>query len=560
MSLAIPNLLRTAIDKGATAHDTHILWMMGAAIIGASVLRGIFAFGQGYLSEFMGQKVAYDLRNRLYDRIQRLSFAFHDKAQTGQLMSRATQDVEAVRMFVAMGSVRAIYVLATVLTIAGIMLFMDWQLALISLAVLPPVAFIAIKMGTRLRPIWLRIQQEMALMSIVLQEALSGIRVVKVFSRQRYETAKFEKEALKIYDDTLASARIQAFSGPMMTLFFGLSSAAIIWYGGNQIIHGQLTVGGLTQFYLYVAMLVMPVRMLGFMVNMVSRGISAGERIFEILDTESAVKEKPNAVPLTGARGLVKFDNVSFRYDAMNPYEPAANILENINLEAKPGEMVALLGATGSGKTTLVNLIPRFYDVSAGRITIDGIDTRDVTLTSLRRNIGMVQQDVFLFSATIRDNISYGAVEATEAQIIAAAKTAQLHDYIMTLREGYDTWVGERGVTLSGGQRQRLAIARTLLLDPRILILDDSTSSVDTETEFILQKALRELMKGRTTFVIAQRLQTVKDADQILVLHRGKIAERGTHQQLLSEGKIYPEIYELQLRAQEEALGKEVIL
>ena len=560
MALAIPDFLRRAIDMGVTARDTHVLLMMGLAIIGASILRGIFAFAQGYLSEFIGQKVAYDLRNSLYDRIQRLSFAFHDKAQTGQLMSRATQDVEAVRMFVAMGSVRTIYVLATVLTIAGILLAQDWQLALITMAVLPPVAFIAIKMGTRLRPIWLRIQQEMALMSIVLQEALSGIRVVKVFSRQRYETAKFEKEALKIYDDTLASAKIQAFSGPIMTLLFGLSSAAIIWFGGNQIIHGRLTVGGLTQFYFYGAMLAMPVRMLGFMVNMVSRGISAGERIFEILDTESAVREKPGAVPMTSVTGLVRFDNVSFRYDSMNPYEPAANVLENVNLEAKPGEMVALLGATGSGKTTLVNLIPRFYDVSSGKITIDGVDIRDVTLASLRRNIGMVQQDVFLFSATIRDNIAYGAVEATPDRIITAARTAQLHEFVSTLPEGYDTWVGERGVTLSGGQRQRLAIARTLLLDPRILILDDATSSVDTETEFLLQKALRELMKGRTTFVIAQRLQTVKDADQILVLHRGKIAERGTHQQLLREGKIYPEIYELQLRAQEEALGKEVTL
>ena len=560
MALAIPDFLRRAIDMGVTARDTHVLLMMGLAIIGASILRGIFAFAQGYLSEFIGQKVAYDLRNSLYDRIQRLSFAFHDKAQTGQLMSRATQDVEAVRMFVAMGSVRTVYVLATVLTIAGILLVQDWQLALITMAVLPPVAFIAIKMGTRLRPIWLRIQQEMALMSIVLQEALSGIRVVKVFSRQRYETAKFEKEALKIYDDTLASAKIQAFSGPIMTLLFGLSSAAIIWFGGNQIIHGRLTVGGLTQFYFYGAMLAMPVRMLGFMVNMVSRGISAGERIFEILDTESAVREKPNAVPMTAVKGLVRFDNVSFHYDTMNPYEPTANVLENVNLEAKPGEMVALLGATGSGKTTLVNLIPRFYDISSGKITIDGVDIRDVTLASLRRNIGMVQQDVFLFSATIRDNIAYGAVEATPDRIITAAMTAQLHEFVSTLPEGYDTWVGERGVTLSGGQRQRLAIARTLLLDPRILILDDATSSVDTETEFLLQKALRELMKGRTTFVIAQRLQTVKDADQILVLHRGKIAERGTHQQLLREGKIYPEIYELQLRAQEEALGKEVTL
>lgn len=568
MSLAVPDFLRRAIDMGLTQDpvtkaikgNTGVLLAMGLAIIGVSVLRGIFAFGQSYLSEFIGQKIAYDLRNALYDRIQRLSFAFHDKSQTGQLMSRATQDVEAVRAFVAMGSVRAIYMLTMLLTICGILFFMNWQLALITLAVLPPVSFVALRMGIKQRPIWLRVQQEMALMSIVIQEALSGIRVVKAFSRQRYETAKFERDALKLYNDSLATAKLQAFSGPLMTLMFSLSSAVIIGYGGHLVMSGHLTAGELTQFYFYGAMMAAPVRLLGFMVNMVSRGISSGERIYEILDTESAVNEKPDAVPLASATGDVKFENVSFRYDTMNPFEPSSNVLEDINLEAKPGQMVALLGATGSGKTTLVNLIPRFYDVSSGKITIDGTDIRDVTLASLRRNIGVVQQDVFLFLGTIKENIAYGDIEATMDEVIQAAKTAQLHDFIMSTPNGYDTWVGERGVTLSGGQKQRLAIARTLLLNPRILILDDSTSSVDTETEFLLQKALRELMKGRTSFVIAQRLQTVKDADQILVLDKGKVAERGTHLQLLKEGKIYPEIYELQLRAQEEALGKGVIL
>jgi ABC-type multidrug transport system fused ATPase/permease subunit len=304
----------------------------------------------------------------------------------------------------------------------------------------------------------------------------------------------------------------------------------------------------------------MPVRMMGFMVNIVSRGISSGERIFEVLDTESAVTEKPDATNLSALAGNVKFDNVSFRYTTMNKTEKPRYVLRNISFEAKPGQMVALLGSTGSGKTTLVNLIPRFYDVSEGKITMDDTDIRDVTLSSLRHNIGIVQQDVFLFSATVRDNIAYGAVNATEEQIINASKTAQLHDFIANLPEGYNTWVGERGVTLSGGQRQRLAIARTLLLDPRVLILDDSTSSVDTETEFLLQKALRALMQGRTTFVIAQRLQTVKDASQILVLDKGSIVERGTHQQLLQDSHIYREIYELQLRAQEEAISREVTL
>ncbi len=565
-SLVVPEFLKRAIDTGisidtqtkkATVNQS-LLWYLGLGIVAASLLRAVFTFGQTYVSEYIGQKVAFDLRNRLYDRIQRLSFAFHDRAQTGQLMSRATQDVEAVRMFVSMGSVRTIYIAVTFFGILGILIAMNWSLTLVSLICIPPVAIIAIRMGVKLRPIWTRIQQEMALMTIVLQENLSGVRVVKAFSKTQREIDKFEKEARKYFDDSLFSARIQAFSGPLMTFLFSVSTALIIWWGGREVLDGQLTAGELTQFYFYVTMMVMPVRMLGYMVNMVSRGVSAGERIFEVLDTESAVKEKTNASTLANVKGMVKFDHVSFSY-AGSSYESLGHVLEDISFEARPGEMIALLGATGSGKTTLVNLIPRFYDVTSGEITIDGTDIRDVTLASLRQNIGMVQQDVFLFSATIKDNIAYGAVNASTDDIIAAAKTAQLHDYIMSLPKGYDTWVGERGITLSGGQRQRLAIARTLLLNPRILILDDSTSSVDTETEFLLQQALRQLMKGRTTFVIAQRLQTVKDADQILVLSKGMIAERGTHQQLLREGKIYPEIYELQLREQEEALGKEVL-
>jgi len=529
---------------------------MGIGIIGVSTLRGLLAFGQTYLSEYIGQKIAYDLRNRLYDRVQRLSFAFHDTAQTGQLMSRATQDVEAVRVFVAMGAVRSIYLLLTLGSIAGYLFFMNWQLALVTLSILPPVAFLALRMGIKQRPIWLRVQQEMGLMNIVMQEGFSGMRVVKAFNRQHSETVKFENEAYKLYADTLATARLQSFNGPLMGLFFNLSAAAIIYVGGHQIAAGSLTTGELAQFMLYSGMLAMPIRMLGFMVNIVSRGMSAGERIFEVLDTESAVKEKPDAATLENIKGNVKFENVSFKYTTMGKADKARYVLRNVSLEAKPGQMIALLGATGSGKTTLVNLIPRFYDVTEGKITMDDIDIRDVTLSSLRRNIGIVQQDVFLFSATVRDNIAYGAVNATEEQIIAASQTAQLHDFITNMPDGYNTWVGERGMTLSGGQRQRLAIARTLLLDPRVLILDDSTSSVDTETEFLLQKALRALMQGRTTFVIAQRLQTVKDANQILVLDKGLIVERGTHQQLLQESKIYREIYELQLRAQEEAVSR----
>ena len=551
MQLAIPDLLRRAIDTGVTGANRAILVGMGIGIVGVSILRGLMAFGQTYLSEFIGQKIAYDLRNRLYDRVQRLSFAFHDTAQTGQLMSRATQDVEAVRIFVAWGAMRSIYMFLLLVSIAALLFFMNWQLALVTLAILPPVSFFALRMGIKQRPIWMRVQQEMGLMNIVMQEAFSGMRVVKAFNRQHKETIKFENEAYKLYVDTLKTARLQAFTGPLMTLFFSLSAAAIIYVGGLQIMSGNLTTGQLAQFMLYSGMIAMPIRMLGFMVNIVSRGISAGERIFEVLDTESAVTEKPSAIQLSGIKGHIKFEDVSFQYTILGKSGKTPYVLKDISLEARPGEMIALLGSTGSGKTTLVNLIPRFYDVTSGRITVDDIDIRDVTLTSLRRNIGIVQQDVFLFSATIRENIAYGAVQATEEQIITASKTAQLHDFISRMPDGYDTWVGERGVTLSGGQRQRLAIARTLLLDPKILVMDDSTSSVDTETEFLLQKALRKLMEGRTTFVIAQRLQTVKDADLIIVLDKGLIVETGTHQQLLDDSQIYRNIYEVQLQSQE---------
>ena len=565
-SLIVPILIGDAVNNALHIDATtlkvtgnmRLLVMYGIGILVLSLLRGLFTFGQNYFSEFIGQNVAYDLRNRLYDRIQHLSFSFHDTAQTGQLMSRATQDVEGVRFSLSGGMVRMIYIITLFTSISVIMFTINWRLTLVSFACLPFIGYVAIVLVSKLRPLWTRIQQQMASMGTVLQENLSGIRVVKAFSRQQFERQKFEKEARILYDDQIRVARVQAFGGPLMTFLTTIASSLVLWYGGMQVIQGHLTAGQLTTFYIYLGLLIPPIRMLGPIVDLTSRGIASGQRIFEILDTQSAVQEKPNALVLANITGDVKFSGVNFKYQRLGGRDTSGNILEDINLETKSGEMVALLGATGSGKTTLVNLIPRFYDVTAGSITIDGVDIKDVTLDSLRKNVGIVQQDVFLFTGTIRDNIAYGAVKATEEDIINASKSAQLHDYIASLPNKYDTWVGERGVTLSGGQKQRLAIARTLLINPRILILDDSTSSVDTETEYLIQQALRELMKGRTTFVIAQRLQTVKDAQQIFVLDKGKIVERGTHLQLLKEGKIYRQIYELQLRAQEEALGSEV--
>ena len=555
---AVNNALHYNADTLKVTGDMKLLVFYGIAIIILSLLRGLFSFGQSYFAEYAGQKVAYDIRNGLYDRIQRLSFAFHYKSQTGQLMSRATQDVEAVRFFLSMIVVRLVNLLLTFVVITVILLRMNWSLTLISFACLPFIAFFAVRFGTMMLPLWTTIQQRMASLNTNLQENLSGVRVVKAFSRQKLESQKFDEQTTLLYEPQLRAARIQAFRGPLFNALTALASALVLFYGGRLVLQGQLNVGQLTEFYLYLGFLIPPIRMIGPQINMTSRAIASGKRIFEVLDTESAVKEKPDAIVLSGIKGDIKFSNVSFRYESAKSQKSSGNILEDISIEAKSGEMVALLGATGSGKTTLVNLIPRFYDVTAGSITIDDIDIRNVTLASLRRHIGIVQQDAFMFTGTIRDNISYGAINAGEEDIISASKTAHLHDFITTLPAGYDTWVGERGVTLSGGQKQRLAIARTLLIDPRILILDDSTSSVDTETEFLIQQALRELMKGRTTFVIAQRLQTVKDAQQIFVLDKGKIVERGTHLQLLKDSQIYRQIYELQLRAQEEALGSEV--
>lgn len=561
-----PELIKWAIDISVTQQvetglvtnvRTFLVWV-GLAILGAAAMRGFFGFGRTYLAEYVSQRVAYDIRNLFYDRIQRLSFAFHDKAQTGQLMSRATQDVEGIRFFISFGGIQTLFIVLTVLGVCGMMFFLNWRLAFISVAAVPLVAFWAIRMGIRMRPMWKDIQEGMAQLGILLQENLSGVKVVRAFSREDYESAKFNRRATTLYLDSMKASKLQAANMPLMSAVFVAAAGLIIYFGGREAIAGRLTVGEMTQFYFYLMMLAMPIRMLGFMVGIIARGVSSGERIFEVLDTQSAVVEKPDALELSEVSGLVRFDEVSFGYQTVDHYDAKDPVLSNVSFEALPGQMIALLGATGSGKTTLVNLIPRFYDVTAGAITIDGVDIRDVTLASLRGNIGLVQQEVFLFSATVSDNIAYGASDASSEDVIAAAKAAHLHDFIETLPDGYDTWVGERGLNLSGGQKQRLAIARTLLTNPRILIFDDSTSSVDTQTEYLIQRALRALTKGRTTFVIAQRLQTVRDADQILVLDKGMISERGTHEELLKNGSIYSEIYDLQLRDQEESLGREV--
>ncbi len=557
VSLLIPQLFGEAIDllvaidgdgivRESTSNRTLTYFALG--ILGASLLRGFLDFARTYCTDSLSQKVSYDIRNSFYDKLQHLSFAYHDTVHTGDLMSKATADVEAIRRFVNMGLVRALEVVVRVIALLLILSFMNWELTLISLAFVPFIVIRSSMVMGRLREMWALVQMRMGEAVTILQENLVGIHVVKAFASEEYEKKKFARKAHELREEYYKSERLQGTNSAWMTLFFTSGMGLILWYGGWEVIRGDLTVGGLTKFILYLSQLTFPIRMSSFIINSFSRAITSGGRIFEVLDAESPVMQKSDAAVLERAEGRVEFEDVSFSYSERIP------ALRHLNISAKPDQITAILGAPGSGKSTIVNLLPRFYDVTEGCITIDGKDIRDFTLESLRHNVGIVQQDVFLFSANIHDNIAYGVKGATREDVIRAAKVAQLHDHIDSLPDGYDTWVGERGATLSGGQRQRLSIARSILIDPPVLILDDSTSSVDVQTERMIHQAMVNVMKNRTTFVIAHRLSTVREADLIVVLKDGQIAEQGTHDELLAANGIYQNIYELQLQPQEELL------
>ena len=546
-------LVRTFTAVIGDETQRQVLLVFALAILATTVIRGFSDFARTYTTDSLSHKVVYRLRNLLYDKLQHLSFAFHDKEHTGNLMSKATSDIEAVRRFVNMGLIRSLEVVLLVILITTLLLALNWRLALISLVFVPfLVARSALVLG-RLRSMWLHVQEVMGELTTKMQENLVGIHVVKAFASEEFEKRNYAQKAQELRQEYYKSERLQGVNSSWLTLYFTLALGLILWYGGWEVIRGNLTPGGLAAFILLLNRLTFPIRASAQIINSFARAISSGRRIFEVLDVESPVEEKSDATVMARGEGRVKFDQVSFSYDARVP------ALNEVSIDAAPGQVTAILGAPGSGKSTIVNLLPRFYDVTAGSISIDGQDIRDFTLQSLRHNVGIVQQDVYLFSATIRDNIAYGVVDASLEDVMQAAKIAQLHDHIMSLPDQYDTWVGERGATLSGGQRQRLSIARTILIDPPVLILDDSTSSVDVETERLIHRAMAEVVKGRTTFVIAHRLSTVRQADLILVLRDGKIVEQGTHQELLNQGGIYQEIYELQLRPQEEVMLDAVV-
>ena len=563
LSLVIPLTFREAInmlvvfEDGVirTVEDTEFsaLMVLGLILLVASVTRGFVDFARTYCTDSLSQKVAYDVRNAMYDKLQHLSFAYHDKEHTGNLMSKVTSDVEAIRRYVNMGMVRGLEVPLRVIAIVALMSTVNWQLTLLSLVFLPFLVAKSSFVVVRLRVMWLHVQEVMGELVTILQENLSGIHVVKAFASEEFEKNKYAVKAAELQREYYGNERLQQSTTAWLTLYFTLALGIVLWFGGLELMKGDLDPGGFAAFLLLMNQLTFPIRMTPQIIGSFSRAISSGRRLFEVLDAQSPVVEKPDAKEMERSEGFVRFEDVSFSYD---PRIPA---LKNIDVSAAPGSITAILGAPGSGKTTIINLLPRFYEVTQGRISIDNQDIRDFTLASLRRNVGIVQQDIFLFSATIQDNIAYGASGATKEDVIKAAKVAQLHDHIMSLPHGYDTWVGERGATLSGGQRQRLSIARTVLVDPPVLILDDSTSSVDVETERMIHQAMTDVMKGRTTFIIAHRLSSVREADHIIVLKDGEIAEQGSHAELMAVGGTYREIFDLQLRPQEEVLLDAVI-
>ncbi len=546
IDMAYPEVIRQVIDIGLTGGQTHFIYIAAGILVGLGILRAAIGFGNRYTSEWLAHRVAYDLRNRLYDHIQRLPFSFHDHTQSGQLISRCIEDVRSLQNFTGSGMIELSRVLLLMAGIILVLFITQPLLAVISLLPMIPLTLMTTRFGKRVGHMFLDADNALGELSARLQENVTGVQVVRAFTREKFEVGRFEDANRALYKRQVRVVKEMARVMPTSNLLVGISILLILWFGGNMVIQGQLTLGELVAFNSYVLLLSGPVQHISWLVNSAGETSAGLQRTFEVLDMPPEIRSRPQADKLPPLRGEVAFENVSFRYQGEK-----VHALHEINLHVQPNQIIALVGLTGAGKTSLINLIPRFYDVSRGQVLIDGRDVREVDLKSLRDQIGIVLQTSLLFSATVRENIAFGRPDATMDQIVAAAKAAQAHEFIMEMSEQYETKVGERGVTLSGGQRQRIAIARALLMNPRILIMDDLTSSVDSQTEHLIQEALARLMQGRTTFVIAQRLSTVRLADLILVMDKGRIVQRGSHQELLKQEGLYRHIYDLQLRDQE---------
>ncbi len=536
--ILVPVLTGVVINELSGDPDTRLLVLEIAAVIGLGLLRGALMLGRRVISGKQALAVEYDLRDELYSHLLRLSFGFYDRSQTGQLMSRATIDLQSVRFFLGYGLIFFAQHIATIVVVTAVLFVYSWQLALVALAITPAIALAAHRYSRVSHPVLRDVQQTLAEVAIVAEESIAGVHVVKSFSQEERRTKRFSGAANAVFERTLDANRQRAVYVPLLTLLPLVAQALVLLVAGRMVISGSLSLGAFFAFNLLLAMLVMPLRMLGMWIGQAQRAIAAGERIFEILDEPEEIADRADAQILPRGPGRVVFEDVEFGYDTARP------VLEGISLEIEAGHRVALIGRTGSGKTTLASLVPRFYDTSAGRVAVDGVDVRDVERRSLRREIGVISQDPFLFSASVRDNIALGMPGAPYEAVEAVARAAQAHEFILELPQGYDTVIGERGITLSGGQRQRIAIARALLIDPRILILDDATASVDATTEAKIRAGLREVMRDRTTIIIAHRLSTIALADEIAVLDRGRIAAHGTQAELLEESALLREIHD----------------
>jgi ATP-binding cassette subfamily B multidrug efflux pump len=547
LSLVVPRILQKVIDDGLMKGEVGYLAQAALILLGLGLAIAALNLTQNYLSERTAAFIGYDLRNAMYDRIQHLPFTFHDHIQSGQLITRCIEDVRAIQNFAGSGISELLQLFFLAIGVIVMMVSLDARIAVIALLPLVPLAIMTSLFGDRVTNLFYHVDQTLGDLSTRLQENVTGVQVVRAFAREAYEIERFEESNRKYFAARLRVVHEWSKVMPTTTLLITLGTILILLFGGRMVIAGTMTIGEIVAFNSYMLMLSAPIQEMTWLVNSAGEAAAGAQRVLEILDHEPEIRSPEKAVILPELRGRVEFNAVSFRYEG----EKTA-ALTGIELSVEPNRIVALIGQTGSGKTSLVNLIPRFYDVTEGAVRVDGVDVRAVDLDSLRRQIGIVLQTPLLFSDSIRANIAYGRPEAGDEEIIAAAKAAQAHEFIMALPNGYETIVGERGVTLSGGERQRVAIARALLMDPRILILDDSTSSVDPQTEKLIQEALENLMQGRTTFVIAHRLATVRRADLILVMDQGRIVERGTHEALLARGGLYKTIHDLQLQQRPE--------
>ena len=547
--LAIPLFLREAVDRGLEDGAQTVLYVAAGLVVAFTAFKGLSQFGRQFMAEVLSQRVVFAIRNQLYMHIQGLSFRFHDQTRTGELMSRTTSDVERVRRFASMGIFQIVQIFLVTGGVAVILFVIDWQLALLSLLIVPVLVAIALSFAKRIRPLFQMVQEAWADVNVVVQENLAGARVVRAFAQEDAEARRFAPVNALLNDRTVTVMRMFAMRAPLFNAILGAGQVAVLWFGGWKVIDGQISLGILVAFNTYLLLLMMPVRMLGMTINSFARAVASGERIFDILDEQSEVIESPHAEALTKAEGRVTFERVGFQHESHA-------VLNGINFDIAPGQALGIVGGTGSGKSSIINLLPRFYDANDGRVLVDGIDVRDLTIDSLRAQIGIVHQEPFVFADTIRANIAYGRPDATREQVVTAARLAQIHGFIETLPNGYETVVGERGVTLSGGQKQRVAIARALVLDPRILILDESTSSVDTWTERAIQDALREAQQGRTTLIVSQRIRSVRHVAEIIVLDHGSIVQRGRHEDLIETDGLYREMWEAQ-EAEAERLRRE---